>query len=247
MNQFKRAKVVMLPTIQKPVKGTLLFRNAFGDKSLWQYKETYTYTCGTEVYRTLGGSFEDWSVGMKPHHLYFTSNDKIEDNDWVIDKYNQIWQYLKGSLIGHDIHGIKRFSTDNMEGHECKKIISSTDLSLKLPSPSEEFIQRYVESYKKEIITDVLVEYETIVTGQCDCMCHKPGLVVMHVMACCHPKHKEVVKVDLKNNTISTKKLKNSWNREEVLFLISKYHIAICVDKTHVNPGDITKWFEENL
>lgn len=240
---LKKAQVIMLPTNQKPVKGTLLFRNAFGEKTLWQYKETYTYTDGTEVYRTLGGSFEDWSVGMKPQHLHVVTDEKIREKDWVIDKYNQIWQFLNGSLIGHDVHGIKRFSTDNVEGHECRRIVASTDKALKLPEPSKSFIQKYVESFRNNIITNILVEYETIVTGQCDCICHKPGNVVMHMMACCHPKHSDVVKVDTKNNTITIKKQKDSFTREEHSLNLMNCVSELAAQFGHTpNASEMKKW-----
>lgn len=31
-----------------------------------------------------------------------------------------------------------------------------------------------------------------LITGQCDCDCHKPGVYMMHCMPCCHPTYEWV-------------------------------------------------------
>ena len=56
-----------------------------------------------------------------------------------------------------------------------EKIIATTDISLvkeyNLPQPSQQFIQKYIEEYNKgNIITDVLVEYESDFNS---CFCTK--------------------------------------------------------------------------
>ncbi len=158
MVQFKDKQVVLILTNEKPIEGTILFRNAFGDKSLWQYKETFVYKCGTEVFRTLNGSFEDWSKAFQPQHLYVVSDDEIKKDDWVTDGI----KVMKATS--------KLVEAQNLvDRREWKKIIETTNTTLSrgyetvkfqgsiigesyhsLPQPSQEFIKEFIESYNKE-------------------------------------------------------------------------------------------------
>lgn len=89
-------------------------------------------------------------LDSKPKTLYITFNEKIKEGDTVINNLD--------NLIGKCIRQITQAEIDD---EEYSKIIASTDLSLKLPQPSKEFIQSFIESYDKgEVITDVLVEVE---------------------------------------------------------------------------------------
>ena len=92
-------------------------------------------------------------------HLYIISDDKIKEGDWCYDLKNNCTLQAKSSY----------------EGMRIKKIIATTDTSLKidnpnydigrlayinLPQPSRQFIEKYIEEYNKgNVITDVLVEY----------------------------------------------------------------------------------------
>ena len=115
-----------------------------------------------------------------------------------------------------------------------EKIIATTDISLvkeyNLPEPSQSFIQKYIEEYNKgNTITDVLVEYEFDNEGHTD----NPGW------------HNQKLKVNSKDNTITIKKVKDSWNKEEVIKLLFK-----CKDfLQRYNKESISfdKWVKENL
>jgi hypothetical protein len=63
-------------------------------------------------------------------NIYITSDEEIKEGDWCLDKFNQRWKLEDEKLIAFDSKGIKRFSTDNILGHECKKIILTTDQDL---------------------------------------------------------------------------------------------------------------------
>ena len=67
------------------------------------------------------------------HHLYIIDDSEIKEGDWIYNfETEEIIQCIgKGSL------------------RNWKKILASTDKSLNLPSPSEQFIQKYIESYNK--------------------------------------------------------------------------------------------------
>lgn len=239
MNQLKRAEVKMLPTSQKPVKGTLLFRNAFGQTSLWQYKETFTYKDGTEVYRTLGGSFEDWSVGMLPQHLYVIIKEYVKKGDWFIWKNNNAINQAKTDLDIINTH---------IEKGDVKKIIATTDTSLKIPynngdmndliimpQPSEEFLQRYVESFKKELIVDILVEYDNL--GK-NCNCNGS----IHD-GCEYLEDKIELKINTKNNTIITKRLKNNYTRSEHILNLMNCVSELAAQFGHTpTASEMKKW-----
>lgn len=113
-------------------------------------------------------------------HLYFLSDEEIEEGDWILDSYggiNSIYQFRKCD-----------FDSTHFKGGYCKKIIATTDESLRsptfhnyihypsgkyhddepkemssisirsLPRPSNEFIKKYCELGG---INEVLVEYES--------------------------------------------------------------------------------------
>lgn len=159
-----------------------------------------------------------------PHHLYITSNEKIKELDWYVDDCNRVRQ----SIISDKDYWDKR--------PDYKKIIATTDESLKidnditdqtsaiwnktdiktvivgsksLPKPSDSFISKYIEEYNKgNIITKVLVEYEF---NQ-----HK------FMATLCTTKEKEYnLKVN-SDNTITIKKVKDSYSREEVFILLNE-------------------------
>ena len=105
----------------------------------------------------------------------------------LIDTYINQGDTVKGDLI------IKRGSdyTTGLKGR------------INLPQPSQQFIQKYIEEYnnKGNIITDVLVEYE-----EGKSYSGNEGLII-----------KEWLKINPKDNTITIKKVKDSWTREEIL------------------------------
>ena len=87
------------------------------------------------------------SQGKSSHHLYITSDDKIEVGDWYIDTQTN-------TVYRCDSHK-ESLSTDDFD--EFKKIIATTDSKLKLPQPSQSFIEEYC---RKGGIDELDVEYE---------------------------------------------------------------------------------------
>jgi hypothetical protein len=129
-------------------------------------------------------------------HLYIISDDVIKEDDWCIDSNRNIFQHKNHFPISIG----------------QRKIIAITDSSLDLPQPSKQFIQKYVEEYNKgNIITDVLVEYEKGL--------NKP---LHESLRDSSPLVFERLKVNPKDNTITIKKVKDSYNREEVEKLCKK-------------------------
>lgn len=121
---------------------------------------------GSKLYNKIGNNYwetKELDYSVKRQHLYFLSDDKTKEGDWV-----------KHGLV--DL--IYQVNKDNLEAtlyNKCKKIIATTDSSLKLlpvkskdwdetprslPQPSPQFIEKYIEEYNKgNIITECMVEY----------------------------------------------------------------------------------------
>jgi hypothetical protein len=185
---FKRAKVVMLPA---PNKKAILSLRELGDCIL------YAKDFLTEYF--------DNDVNHTAQNLYITTNEKIKAGDWVTNGVS-VWKFV-----------------DELVTIDYRKIIATTDKLLitsneflwgyRLPSPSESFIRKFMESYNYERtpktkwlpITDILVEYETITntSGHTKKELKENAII------------EERLKVD-SNNTITIKKLKQTFNREEL-------------------------------
>lgn len=148
-------------------------------------------------------------------YIYITSNEEIKEGDWVIDGALPLSPLFVIQVTKEDLERC----INNWKSGSCKKIIATTDetlytdfnngktdLKFVLPQPSDSFISKYIEEYNKDnTITNVLVEYEKV-----------------------YPKHftynpSENMFINLKvdsNNTITIKKVKDSYSREEVVALL---------------------------
>lgn len=218
MNQFKRAKGVMLPT--RDNHSQLEIDDLNTNKLSFELKQ---YVC------------------KNPQHLYIISEDEIKEGDWCYCKLDsKPIQYFKEKYqsIRNDIRE-----------YGYKKIIATTDTSVtynyydsdsygipqvfKLPQPSQQFIEKYIESYNKgEVITDLLVEYS-------------PSSITLQTYS-----NQQIddslkalsLKVNPKDNTITTKKLKDN-------FTINEIEKALINTKLLTNNEfkDIWKVMKENL
>jgi len=167
--------------------------------------------------------------GGKRKHLYIISDDEIKEGDWVM---NDMFKLFKA-----DIQYITSPYRNECTNH--KKIIATTDTSLGLPQPSQQFIEKYIESYNKgEVITDILVEYynpyENLIGN-------KIGSNVGNFELTKENSCK--LKINPKDNTITIKKLKDSWNREEVIELLTKLNHTLNIGSDRT----FEEWIEENL
>ena len=215
---LKQCKVVMLPTNQKT-----------------KYLMVYSDVEKTKGKLILNGLKND--EYKEYQHLYIISDDEIKEGDWF---YN-----IHSKIVGQAAFN---FGKDEL----AKKIIATTDDSLEifdkelsdihsvkvnilLPEPSQQFIQKYIEEYNKgNIITDVLVEYELISNEEYFLNTINPDDDV--------PYFDEDLKINPKDNTITIKKVKDSWNREEILNDIEQAIIQ------GLDIGQYRdKWIEENL
>ena len=168
------------------------------------------------------------SIGSN-QHLYVTSDNEIKEGDRCYDiSNNNIFTFHKDTYY---------------KSIDFKKIIATTNSSLTiqyqtsqgnlynepLPQPSQQFIEKYVEAYNNgNPITGVMVEYEEV--------------LVTDMIIEGADKFVDVLKVNPKDNTITIKKVKDNWNREEVIAFAKKYADRC---QAPIQAGD--QWIEENL
>ena len=264
---FKKAKVVMLPTNEKVIN-TKEYQLLLSDSLFWTSKiEIERYT---EGWFFLNNSSKPNSCAitvpnvenLKHQHLYIISDDEIKEGDWCINTGGNI----KDSFPF-------RVTKEVMNNKFIKKIIATTDTSLlidtyinqgdtvkgdliikrgsdyttglkgriNLPQPSKQFIQKFVEEYNKgNVITDILVEYELISNEEYFLNTINPDDDV--------PYFDERLEINPKDNTITVKKVKNNWNYEEQIDVIEKYLLTKEIDVyRRTKRSDIKKWVEENL
>ena len=209
MNQFKSAQVIMLPTEKSNI--VLIVPHI---EYVIGTKENKPYLQGGKNW-TYNKSITDDSE--QPQHLYIISDDEIKENDWFIQTHPNIQTLVQCDK--QNVQAIKNFQSNTLK---AKKIIATTASVVKklddiyygigdtfnLPQPSQQFIEKYIESYNKgEIITDVLVEYEEDETCQYCC-----GSGTTHGKEC----HCVKLKINPKDNTITIKKLKDVFTFENM-------------------------------
>lgn len=212
---FKRAKVVMLPTNQKAPEGTLYLQH-----------NQLRISQGS-ITNAINQNKNNKSVNHQ--HLYILSDEEIKAGYLAMNMYNNTNTIFKITKVLADGYEGQKLNEPNIFyglSKTLKKIIATTDSSLTtdgfstqlepntyiqrpLPQPSQSFIEKYVEKYNKgEQITDILVEYEFDVS-------RKPFAIGSN------PEHYNL-KVNLKDNTITIKPVKENWNRSEVLHFLGE-------------------------
>lgn len=203
---------------------------------------------------------------FQKQHLYILSDEEIKEGDYCIE-------FIKGiptnvlQIKGHDfkrcLHNYKKL----------KKIIATTDKSLticdgcklklplenkthpsgkilrinhiELPQPSQSFIQKFIEEHNKSNnITEVTVEYEQYDFDE-----------EWSEASGAYETYKERLKINPKDNTISIRKIKDSWNRDEHITNLLKYRkdYEQFRKDCYLGPNEkeiaewSEKWIEQNL
>ncbi len=227
MKQFKRTQVIMLPTKD-------ILASNIGLK--WTKEGTLLLLNDNMITKVID------SNKSIPQHLYIISDDEIKEGDWFIYYTHKDGNVLKQCKeIKNDIILCIDNQLISLELNN-RKIIATTSTILcqtsrrEIPQPSQQFIKKYIESYNKGnvgsnnfTITDILVEYEYCFKGENISRETTLGKLIE-------------LKVNLKDNTITIKKLKDSWNREEVTALIYKHTEDILKQRISIET-----WIEQNL
>lgn len=209
---FKKSKLVMLPTNQKALNLTQIVM--FNNKLYSCYSSNYPY---------------DEAVFQ---HLYILSDEEIKEGNWFVNLTSQrIYQNDMGLNLSNNYPNEQKIIATTDKSLIFKKdIIGGFETNIAFPQPSQSFIEKFVEEYNKcNIITEVMIEYVVMNKG--------------------YDKHKDypygecdILKINPKDNTITIKKVKDSWNREEVINLLYKHTEDMFKQKVNLN-----KWIEENL
>lgn len=222
---FKKRKVVMLPTNEK---ANLVLKNATNQLMILP-----TGHIGTNR-----------SLLTQPQNLYFLLDEEIKDGDWFVMNGCIVRQCESTNKEPHTIHTVVDSTGGIHHVSVCEKIIATTDTSLtekiemlgtgstyifNLPQPSQSFIEKFVEEYNKgNIITEVMVEYNESITEIP--RPYKSYSEIEHLDG--------TLKINPKDNTITIRKMKDSWNREEVIALL--HHFKFCGD-------NVEEFVEQNL
>jgi len=224
MTNFKRVKLVMLPSNEKAENCLVILSNG---------KLAYHKGYITQEYLH--------NVHSSSHHLYFLSENKPQFNDWYFsERHQKPIQIL-------DIGGIQ------IIGRNSKKIIATTDTSLGLPTPSKEFIDVFISEYNKgSVIEFVMVEYETNGNWESE---KSSGYAGRRCVNCDTWNYIEAKyecacgmspKTDKANN-ITIRKIKDSWNKEEVIVLIHLISGTMYKEKVIYSPERVNQWISNNL
>ena len=221
MTKFKHAQVIILPTQEKGKHSDLIINPTT-----------------EQLFR-----FEHQNCTELSNHLYIISDDNIEVGDYVYNiKFNDIYQitHSKESIVFNTekYNYIKKvIATTNKHLVQPKKVISRDEIgniynAIYLPQPSDSFITKYIDSYNQNnVITDVLVEYETVSNG---INSDNTDLSYIHKL-----------KINDKFNTITIKEIKNSYSREEVEGLLDTYRRFAWVKG--VTKTELNNWLTKNL
>ena len=201
---------------------------------------------------------DDW----KPQNIYITSDEEIREGDWCLDKFNQRWKLEDERLIAFDSKGIKRFSTDNILGHDCKKIILTTDPKLikdGVQAIDDEFLEWFIKNpsceeveveghiYKGQDET----EYKIIIPSE------EPKQETLEeaieqyaeIYRCPATNENEYCKHDIISaiNFGAKWQQERSYSEEELLNLLTHFAVEIQrQNKKGQYPIEIKGWFERN-
>lgn len=234
---FKKVTVVMLRTNQKAQDCLLLYNRRLNP--LVSNKGYYTQDYLKEY-------------NIQANHLYIVSDEEIKEGDWFLSPL-----YLNNGILQYTF---KATAKGNLLKN-LKKIIATTDLPLisdkfssalpiYLPQPSQSFIDKYITEYNKgNIITDIMVEYEGYECENGHYMKENTRCVYPHCHKVCNIPQ---LKINPKDNTITIKRIKDSWTREEVKQLCWKAYTAnmgamniSAINETLIPP--FNKWIDLHL
>ena len=225
MEQFKRAKVFVLETNQSPQIGDICYSRRTG---------YFINEGNTSVTNVINMLFVK-STDIKTYKMYITEYKEIKDKDYFIVRYNEntfvLGQITKNTMDFIDDKVIAILGNhiyppcDGHCGNECVCIY---------PHPSPDFVKKWVdEANKDNIITDILVEYEYLLND---------NAVI--------PYWK--LKVNPKDNTITIRKVKENFTKNEVISLCNDaykvdYGTAVCEETNQGKEISFKEWLSTSV
>ena len=198
MEQFKRAKVFVLEAKQPPQVGDICYISVIG----W-------FICTKEHLKgnVIANLVEYKSV--KVYKMYITEYKEIENNDYFITQYFPN-TFVLGKRL-KSIYNIKDNKVVAIFGNHiyppCNEHCSNKYICT-YPQPSLNFVIKWIkEANKDNIITDILIEYE-----EGKSYSGNEGLII-----------KEWLKINPKDNTITIKKVKEVYTKEELSQILENF------------------------
>lgn len=223
MSTFKRCQVIMLLTESNS--------KTFINTPFWRNNEAKTLHYYGEKVRN--------GIDCDPQHLYILSDEEIKEGDWKYNPRIGGWQHKRKGKEMEIIHPETRkiiATTDTLIQDERESLFGSgKDYNCSVPKLSEEFVKAYIEAYNAgNPITEVDVEYESLIDET-----SAKYLV------------NEYLKVNPKDNTVTIRKIKDSWNRKEIEALLSEAYQqgrsdGLMYDMEHHVMG-FDNWIKQNL
>lgn len=229
MTSLKKHQIIMLPTSRK--NNNILWKLTKPKINILPKGNINKLDILHFGNENIKGAWKDGNI--KCQHLYILSNESIKEGDWYIDDANNV----RLSVTSDEDYWSKR--------PEYKKVISITDTSLNLPQPSQAFIQKYVERYNADDpITYVMVEYQY------------PEMIKIssHLLLTGSDEEKQEMeaqlnlKVNPKDNIITIRSVKDTWNKEEVIKILKDSFISSIESEEKCDlTWTLDKWIDENL
>jgi len=225
----KKCKVVMLPTNEKAKIQRI--------NSLYIQGTDKLFPPNVPDMKELG-----FVNPNKNQHLYIISDDEIKECDWFINN-NGVWQHNGKIEPNGGARKVVASTDSNLKFKrlvDCDSSVGNVIHTISMPSPSQSFIDKYISEYNKgNKLEEVLVEYDEVYR---DATKDRWGYDL-------------VLKVNPKDNTITIKRTKDSWTRDEVISLmefalevgfdLSKDPLPRLTDIS--GKGYLAKWIESNL
>ena len=220
MEQFKKAKVFVLETNQSPQIGDICYSRRTG---------YFINEGNTSVTNVINMLFVK-STDIKTYKMYITEYKEIKDKDYFIVRYNEntfvLGQRTKNTMdvIADKVIAILgNHIYPPCDGHCGNEYVCI------YPHPSPDFVKKWVdEANEDNIITDVLIEYEYLLND---------NTVI--------PYWK--LKVNPKNNTITIRKVKENFTKNEVISLCDDaykvgYGTAVCEETNQGKEVSFKEW-----
>lgn len=236
MSTFKKCQVVMFPTNEKASIHSYMYKLGLRDKPI----ETYKMNGNNQI--------------SYAQHLYILSDEEVKEGDWVYCSNGNIKQITKDNLGDKFIENWKKIIATTNKLNIHPNIADSYRSGNWLPQPSQSFIEKYVEQYNKgNQIVDLLVGYEEEYWAARNQF--NPNSIDFKVytledkekyQGVMFDYHPVKLKINSKDNTITIKKVKESWNRDEVAALLNSLYVEFAAYPI-MNIDLKNKWIEENL
>lgn len=197
MSTFKKSQVVMLSTYKEKA-------------ALYTNKDKKVFSIEPQSYKD-------------KYNLHIFNDEPIEIGDWVIKFINKEPSFIEQVLKIEENFLYHKHSIGCDRVYNYKKIIASTeslpinseDTKFKfLAKPTQSFLEKYIIEFNKgKVIYNILINYKKKYIGR------NENEHPFDSWIC-----KDILKINPKDNTVTIKKAKENYTRDEVISIIKKIY-----------------------